>query len=233
MRLNTTLLILSGLFYLSSSLGQDNRTKIAIIDTGIQSGVLKEYLCKNGHKDVTGYGLNDKDGHGTNVAGLVASSLDPRKQCLVIIKWYHTDQTQEHRTQENVEQYLGNSLRAALRANVKYINMSLSGSAVYPLERWLIKVAVAKKIHVIVAAGNRGENLGRYCDAYPACYPIVSPYFHVVANYKENHRIPSSNWGGPVNAREDGYQREVLGIKQTGTSQSAAVFTGKLAASGN
>ena len=45
---------------------------VAVIDTGIDAQAFNRHvLCKTGHKDFTGTGIQDRHGHGTHISGLI------------------------------------------------------------------------------------------------------------------------------------------------------------------
>jgi len=84
--------------------------KIAVIDTGISLDRIQDAsLCKTGHKDFTGYGLNDNHGHGTHIYGLIDQyakniklktnsdvallSKTSVSYCQIIIKFYDLEST--------------------------------------------------------------------------------------------------------------------------------------------
>lgn len=93
-------------------------------------------------------------------------------------------------------------------------------------EREIIQKALNAGIYIVVAAGNENSNLEERCNYFPAChdYRLI-----VVGNLKDKKtRHPSSNYGNVVNHWEIGVNQEALGIKLTGTSQAAAVTTGRI-----
>src|SRR5690606_16619997 len=73
---------------------EDSRQIIMVIDTGLKmTKEIYPYVCQAGHKSYI-FGqkaLEDHNGHGTNVAGLIAKGMDPKKQCLVIVKFWDQD----------------------------------------------------------------------------------------------------------------------------------------------
>lgn len=200
--------------------GQGTRIKIAVIDSGINSSALKPYLCDGGHIDLTGNTLTDVVGHGTNVTSIIVKNLNPKTHCIVIIKWFHNDKAHLSAVSP--------AITKAIEDKVSYINMSLSGYAYDAQEFYSIQKALDLGIVVVVAAGNNGKNLGVKCDIYPACYPINNKNYYVVANFVDDVRFDSSNFGGPVNAFENGVNINAGGYVMTGTSQAAAKFMNDL-----
>lgn len=206
----------------------ESRIKIAVVDTGIiLSDTIKPYICADGHKDFTATGLNDRHGHGTNVAHLIAQSIDPSTHCLVIVKWLDP-MTPGMLTSYN----LAAATKYAAYSDVKYINISAGGNSQLKKEKEAIQYGLEQGIRIVVAAGNDSWNLGEGCDHFPACYPTNSPNFYVVgALDSKGQKAYFSNYGGPVNAWAPGMRQSwKTTIIMSGTSQACAVFTGQLAA---
>lgn len=193
---------------------EENRIKIAIIDTGVNiTPTLKPFLCRSGHISlVDDFPLRDSNysRHGTNVAGLISESLDPERECLLIIKFYkdgfNTDFFKKVRT----------AVDYAVFREVKFINMSLGGDGASDLEKLAISNAIDKGIRIAVAAGNGikkpikdkdgfyvrldgtrdkvdshkykyyadsvGQDLDKNCFYYPACYKFPLEYYRVVGS---------------------------------------------------
>ncbi len=205
----------------------ETRVKIAVIDTGIVSNdETKPYLCKGKHYDLTGTGIQDENRHGTNVAGLIAKQINPEKVCLLIIKYYQPNGYNLHAEVT--------ALNIAMQQNVKYINFSSGGEEKHWSEREIISKVLERKIYFVAAAGNKNDNLLAECNYYPACYSFASKYFRIVGNGLDpKRRFSYSNYGGPVTDWRDGVRQTGFGITMTGTSQSAAVLTGEIAAKEN
>lgn len=207
------------------SANADPRSRIAIVDTGISLNFPEQYLCYSLSKDLTNTSIEDKIGHGTNIAGIIAKKMNYKKQCLIVIKWFDTArQARWLILQGKSSSMAKQALEYALNNKAKIINLSLSGNIFLPEELRLINQAVHKDVHVVVSAGNDGQNLDTSCDIYPACYAINHSNFHVVASYLNNTKRIYSNYGKVVTDKEDG--NDVEGW--TGTSQSAAKVTAKL-----
>ena len=57
----------------------ENRQKIVVIDTGVSfRQSFKPYMCKNGLHSTYGH-WGDNHGHGSNVIGLIAEKINPKK----------------------------------------------------------------------------------------------------------------------------------------------------------
>lgn len=64
--------------------------RVAVIDTGLNLNDPRftKVLCADGHADYTGEGIDDIEGHGTAVAGLIMQYAGKRRYCLTILKFY-------------------------------------------------------------------------------------------------------------------------------------------------
>jgi major intracellular serine protease len=213
---------------------------VAIIDTGINPSLGdKISLCRFGHKDFSGYGLEDHNNHGSHIAGIVDAYAKGIKQsntetkanyCQVILKFYENGNgdTNDHLVSER------EALRYAINLKVDIINMSISGPGADAEEEKLIKEALDKGIKIVVAAGNEGHELDADIPShtsYPAMYDDSE---YVVGNLgKDRKPASSSNYGKAVNIWEFG--QEVISFCKdgnlcymSGTSQAAAIRTGKI-----
>lgn len=212
-------LVLFGISILSCSANAESRKIVAVVDTGYNP-LYDKYLCKDYPiYDVTGKGIYDKHGHGTNILGLITKGINPSKQCLVVIKWFHSYETMNYSLKPIVE-YL-NILRKIKPA---FINLSMDGGGYLPYElsTYLYLTSIGTKI--VVSAGNHNMNLGVSCKEFPACYTIPTNYY--VVGSKEVALY--SNYGGPVRYKAKGTNQCSAGICMTGTSQSAANFMAEL-----
>jgi subtilisin family serine protease len=207
----------------------ENRIVVAVIDTGMPPEYLvSNYLCNMPHYDVTGTGIVDRHGHGTNVAGIIAKQLNTKTHCLLIIKWWDTELTMNSAMKQlnAVKGYLAviNEIRP------KYINMSLSGNTFISYEFNTLSKLIKAGTIVVVAAGNDGRNLNDKCDVFPACYNMKSSNFHVVGSWNKllDKVDEFSNTGKVVTNYRPGTYVCGFGVCIRGTSQSTAVLTGEL-----
>lgn len=195
---------------------KEARKTIALIDTGISPDFPNDYLCSEGHKDLTGQGIQDYRMHGSLVAYILAHYIDPKKSCIVVVKYWvaHSDM--------NTENYL-RGLRYVSEQKFNYLNLSLSGNGILPYEKEYLQKILNNGTIVSNAAGNESTDLSKDCSAWPACYKMLQ---FVVASCKNGVLEPYSNFNGPVNACEYGTQ-EYAGIRMQGTSFSSPVHLGK------
>lgn len=202
----------------TNALAIEHRTKIGIIDTGLEiSKEIKPYICEDGLKDFTNTGTHDYIGHGTNIAGLITKDLPSDKYCIVVIKFAvdYSFATMQAYTQ---------ALAFAAKIKVKFLNLSLSGATPNQLEKSiLIKMGLANTI-ISVAAGNDSLDLSKECKAFPACYGLEVKNMYVVSAKD----VTQANIKGPVNSYQKGLNVCASGICLTGTSQATAVFLNKL-----
>lgn len=201
--------------------------KVAVIDTGFDfksTWSIQPKLCPTGHKDFTGYGLNDLHGHGTHIAGLIALNAKDSDYCLLIIKFYHTEYTSFEGTKLSTK-----AIKYAIDQKVDVINYSGGGVDPWAPEKQVVLKALNAGIKVIVSAGNNNSNL-LVKTYYPALYDAR---IEVIGSKEPNgERSPFSNYGKAVTHYELG--NKVLSIlpngkygTMNGTSQATAIFTGK------
>jgi subtilisin family serine protease len=203
------------------------RKVVAIVDTGMPPPMINKYLCDMPHYDLTGFGITDHNGHGTNIAFIIANRMNIKTHCLLIIKWWDTEKTSVGSAllAKAVKEYsaLLDQIRPA------YVNLSLSGEVYISYEANVLKGLVKSGSVVSVAAGNEGRNLDEACISYPACYNISAPNFHVVGarNTATGSIEYYSNRGRIVTDYESG---NACTFTQcfSGTSQATAQATARL-----
>lgn len=219
---------LASLLLLFATAAEADYTTVAVIDTGIDLNILKQGyakgMCKMGHRDFTGSGsVRDWHGHGTNISGLIHKYAKGTKYCQVILKYY-APRAGEY---QNMSRMLA-AIKYAINIKVDIINISGGGPGFSAAERTEILRALNNGIKVVTAAGNERCDLdSTMCEYYPAMY---DPRIVVVGNgINSKSRAPSSNWGRVVDVWIDGNDKVGdYGKKMTGTSQSTAIYTGKL-----
>jgi serine protease len=219
------LLALAVLFPASSSA----MMTVAVIDTGLHKSVIdlhskpndswyEKGICKYGHRDFTGSGdIHDRHGHGTNISGLIHHYAGDSAYCMVIIKFYDPSRPAGNHMNSMIR-----AIQHAIDINVDIINISAGGVDYSETEHKLINKALDKGILVIAAAGNERSDK----PYYPASYsPRIAS---VGAVDSKGNILPSSNYGRLVTTYEYAHNRRgTYGSTMTGTSQAAAVHTGK------
>lgn len=203
------------------------QTRIAVVDTGLDltDPRFSKVLCKTGHTDFTGTGIQDDNGHGTHIAGLVAQYAKGSKFCLVIYKYYiDKDPIGSHNTDREVLAF-----NKAIVDGDKYINFSGGGEEYSAPEFKVIKEH--PEVTFVVAAGNDGVDLTSPSNNfYPASYHLTNVIS--VGNMTEE-AVPSKNSNyAPWLVWEIGVK--VLSTipggmgTMTGTSMATAIRTGKM-----
>lgn len=189
------------------------QVKVAILDTGLDMN-LNLPLCEPVHNYAYGPQADSNMKHGSNVASIISQYAGP-DTCLVIYRVFNN-------LKLSPIAYYNAFEDLTRRKDIQLINLSLSGTQFIEVESILLKELLDQGKLIVVAAGNEGHDLGRRCDIYPAC---VDPRLIVVGN-SENL---SSNHGMPVDVLENGANVVGGGVQLSGTSQAAAIHTGKLA----
>ena len=242
-RLLIVSLLFVGVHANSKSSPNKKQIVVAVIDTGIDPQLMKHNsICKDGHKDFTGTGLVDNHGHGTHISGIIdqyvknyiftykkdSNLIDNIQEnyCQIIIKFFNT-KASDGDTLSNVIL----SFRWAIDHNVDIINFSGGGTEFSKEEKLVVVEALNKGIKIVTADSNEKSDIDKN-KYYPAMY---DKRIHIVGNLVKdtNERAPSSNYGASINTWEIGTHvlsrlpGKSFGI-MTGTSQAAAVKTGKI-----
>jgi thermitase len=239
--------------------------KVAVIDTGFdfksawknlgkdQDGrqLKTPKLCKEGHKDFTGTGLQDNSGHGTHVAGIIAKFAEDADYCLVILKFY------DPLVKQNSLVISAQALKYAYNLGVDMINYSGGGDE-FSLDEYLtVKKILDKGVIFVAAAGNEktvndfkilkvdvqyeykaagDKAVYNYKMYYPADYDsrvISVGNVFLDEKTKKLEIVPSSNRGDAINFTENGMN--ILSLRpnnsigyMTGTSQASPTRAGKM-----
>lgn len=244
--MRTILAILS----LLSLVATADPVKVAIIDTGYDMkstwpgfSVALPKICPNGRYNFVGTiehilggivkisppntDVTDNIGHGTHVTGLIAKNAEDADYCVIILKYYNPNDPDGNTT------YTVNALKKALELKADLVNYSGGGEMINPAECRAVKELLDAGTVVVAAAGNNNADLS-VRPFYPAmCDPRV---VKVVNMTKEGWRSMMSNYvtGDEISVEtEVGFMLEstLPGDKvgfMSGTSQAAAVMTGKL-----
>lgn len=158
---------------------------IAIIDTGIDTdheefiGRISPLSYNARTKEVGLSHVEDDEGHGTFVAGIIAANKDNSKGIagivqqgdLLIIKANNLDNlsTEENEAKSFSDSNIIEGIYYAVEQGADVINMSLGGSSPNTLVRNAIDFAYSEGVIIVAASGNDGENIA----LYPASYEHV------------------------------------------------------------
>jgi subtilisin family serine protease len=212
---------------------------IAVIDTGFGFKDLGHDagLCNFGHKDFSGDGDEiydydtgdaipvDINGHGTNIVGIIdryAKNADAN-YCIVVLKYY----SENTFFKKNNLPPTVKAIRYATKIKADIINFSAEGPDPSREEEDAIKDFIDRGGTFVTAAGNGGLDLDNEKNhSYPA---QDDPRVIAVGNLSKNgERHKTSNYGMDIKAWEIGEKISAYGLTLTGTSQAAAVYSGKL-----
>lgn len=224
---------------------QSRPVTIGIIDSGLgfAGNGIDAKLCAVGHKDFTdtnGYfpGTRaknpvpiDSNGHGTNVAGIIQNYADKGNgnYCLVILKYW--DGYGSHDNEADTIR----AIHWATALHLDFINYSSGGPLPNEDEYRAIEVYVNNGGTFVVAAGNEGLDLDKPLNGYyPAKYAKYDKRI-IVVGMLDNYGVQSrqSNYGSMVSRWEIGQDVVGYSLVRSGTSQAAAVATGKLVSKTN
>jgi subtilisin family serine protease len=202
--------------------------RVAIVDTGLD---LKDprftHLCPTGHKNfVKSETLDDINGHGTHVSGLIELHAGKSNYCMLIYKFYSDSISGSSTTKNEV-----GAIREAIEDGADVINLSEDGPEFDEDEAIIIKYH--PEVTFVVAAGNERKDLDiQGNQMYPAS--LNYPNIVVVGSLDHNaKRSEYSNYGKKVENWEVGEQvwsylpNGKYGF-MSGTSMSTAIATGKL-----
>lgn len=190
--------------------GKGEGIKVAVIDTGIDAGnkQLQDAIEGPGKSYVGGKPTQDKVGHGTKVAGIIAArpnstsgfyGLAPQAKALPF------QQTGDEKA--GTADSLATAINDAVAANVDIINISQGTNAsrgqLDPLEK-AVKNAQQKGVLIVAAAGNSGGS-GEEKNIYPAAYSDdYDNVLAVAASDRNNERASFSQPGAFVNIAAPG-----------------------------
>ena len=198
----------------------ETRTKIAVIDTGINAELLsKKYMCKDSTKNFTKYSEFDNHGHGSHIAHIIGSRIDSRKYCIKAYKVWH-------KGSKNPLLNSTNALKNIVKdKSIKYVNISMSGDAYSSREFYYLRKLALNGVKVSVAAGNDSKELKwDKCNIYPACYRRDIPINFDVVSASDTE---ASNTGF-FTKKEKGKNIISYGGSMSGSSQATAIHTSKL-----
>lgn len=203
----------------------EGRTRIAIIDSGLDMEYYKDILCKDtSFEDFTGKGKFDDYRHGNIITALVTKNLDKTRYCVTMLKY--TNPGIDGNTEANL--YL-KGLTKAIELMPTYLVLALSGREPLYLEEVLLKKLINNGTIVFSAAGNNKLNLDAECQSYPACLNLDRKKFRVIGSLDNfNNRANTSNYGSIVPYWDLGVSQgnDRFGLT-TGTSPATANYANK------
>lgn len=204
-----------------------HQTRVAILDSGLDLSDPRftTHLCPSGHKNfVPTEKIDDIQGHGTHIAGIIKKFANKSNYCLLIYKYYSDSANGSQNMSREVA-----ALQEAIKNKADIVNLSGGGPEFDEDEYSIIKNN--PQVTFVVAAGNKSKNLdipGN--EYYPASYWLKNEFIVGAGDYSE------SNYGSKV-LHEPGfevlstlpYTVEPSGMGYvSGSSMSTARYTGKL-----
>lgn len=206
--------------------------KIAILDTGIDLSHPDLQFVKGISFVPNARTIQDEQGHGTHVAGIIAAKnndigtvgVAPDAE-LYIVKVLN-------RYGEGFQSSLIKGIEWAMQQDVDIINLSLGGTFYVSALEEVINAAYRKGIIIVAAAGNRGNAAGNTNTVeYPAKFANV---IAVAATDQSDKRAEFSATGPEVELSAPGvdiYSTYINSsyIRASGTSMATPFVTGHLA----
>lgn len=246
MRLSALLFI--SLFGLNTTAQVELRKKIVVIDSPISEAQLNApYMCKDGSVSIDpehrSYNARNETvpgiyRHGENVVGIIGARIDSQKYCIYHIAFYFMDHLKA-----KSDRYKAALLKTVEIPNIVGLNLSIAqGNEQTDAYVWHEEVIVGAMalmgVKIVAAAGNEHIFLSKKkCNVYPACLKLkldeaAAKNFYVVGSsthgiHDDGQVMIYSNLSDDLDMQmEDG---TLMGTpSMIGTSQAAAVFTGKL-----
>lgn len=204
--------------------------KVAVVDTGIDltHPDLKDHVDPQSLSFVgdRGGSVNDYNGHGSHVSGLVLGASGYNANILSL-KFYDESNTPEQNAKNTVAAF-----EFAISAGARIVNYSAGGGIADLREYRVLEKAELAGVLVVVPAGNSPVDIGHPKNHYyPASYRL--PNMIVVAATNERSKLTeSSGWGyGSVDVAAPGYavvstHPTHTYARMSGTSQATAYVSG-------
>ncbi|WJH36282.1 S8 family serine peptidase [Paenibacillus sp. CC-CFT747] len=163
---------------------------IALVDTGVDltHPDLVSHLVKGTNLINPGQPPADDNGHGTNVAGVIAASANNDKGIAGLLwkaKIMPVKALESNGTGE--EDKLGEGIRYAVDHGAKIVVLSLGLNKASAYMESIVKYAESRGVLLVAASGNEGNSV-----KYPAAYPTV---LAVGGASADNHAATLSNYG--------------------------------------
>lgn len=205
--------------------------KIAIVDTGLnlRDPRFKYHLCENGHKNfVKEESIDDINGHGTHIAGIIQQYAGNANYCILIYKYYQSSASGISSIGREVLAF-----QEAVNNGADIINFSGGGPSFDESEFLVIKDN--PNTTFVVAAGNDGKNIDMPGNEYYPASLFLSNMEVVGGIDLFYNKTPTSNYSNRIKDKELG--KDVLSYLPnnkigylSGTSMATAIFSGKLVA---
>lgn len=200
-----------------------NLKKVAIIDTGVEAenAQIAPYLSDPTKE------AEDQNGHGTQIAGLIADSFTRNKLTPAQVRIYPVKVADEAGKCTILQLYLG--IRQAIdhEADILNISMGTKNIAGSKLLESVIKEAYEKRIIVVTSAGNDNADI--------AGYVLANLKTVITVGSVDAKKVKSdfSNYGNELDCVAYGESLVAKGLKGrtetvSGTSYAAALVTAEL-----
>lgn len=209
---------------LSSSAHADAETNplvVVVLDSGYAHNEDEIPFCKRKSLSIPppdfSFDMEVKNKHGSNVIGLIAKNAGLLGYCIININIFRSSLGRIYFD----ENYYRKSLEYVSKIKPAILHVSIAGGGSIAHETTLLKEILDSGTLVVASAGNKSTKLhdGK-CDVYPAC---ADERIFVIGNNDK----ASTNFGKIVDLEVDGNDKTAGGITLSGTSQAAAVFTGR------
>lgn len=202
------------------------KIKVALIDTGIslEDPRFKDYMCPGLSRDFTGTGIEDNQGHGTNILGIIQKYTKHNNYCFIMLKYYN-------RNSDGIQSRIDSLTALYLyleQIKPEVVNYSGGGDNFIETESLVIKDLSSTKF--FVAAGNEHRDIDK-----THYYPASLNYSNVIAvgALDGKNKASFSNWGKNVIWKQGvniesyaPYSINYTGVSHiSGTSQATAVAT--------
>ncbi len=210
----------------------EKKIVVAVIDTGVDvdHNDIKEHLWVSRDGKTNGWNfvdnnnvLTDNVGHGTHIAGIIASSSS--NVSLMVLKYYDSRSSSHKNAFDNSLK----ALRFAIDNKADVINYSGGGTGASIEEFELLKEAESKGIIIVSAAGNDSSDIDLN-PYYPASYKLSN--IVTVASLDSKGKLSQeSNYGHntvDIAAPGEDVLSSLPGNRHgylTGTSQATAYIT--------
>jgi serine protease len=225
---------LLALFFAYQSVAADP-VRVAIIDTGVnlEHKEFKPFLERHPKDGLQAYDFItkkrttvDEQGHGTNIASILTRDNSDKFKMIPLRFTNGSDSYKDlFRDMTNFNE----ALKMAIELDVDVINISYTHIIPRPSEEALFKKAQEKKIIIVAAAGNSGEDLDKLDEmhkTYPCSYNL--PNIICVGNWDKtkDQKDENTNFGGRVKNFADGNLVIGLGKNSKNLEDSLNIMSG-------